>query len=237
MSTAAMYLIEVLPADNDSSRRYIKENNLGGFTIIEEDDTENDKDMLIYMPNGPIKAGFIFYPGAKVEYSAYEALMAECASEGILCVVVEMPFNLAVLNITKGMDVIKEFPYVENWYIGGHSLGGSMSANCAATYPEYFKGLVFLAAYSTVDVSEFRVLSMYGTNDEVMEKENYEKYRENLPSDFSNRLTEIKIEGGNHAYFGMYNKGVQKGDGIATISNDEQIRIAARSIIDFILTE
>lgn len=237
MSTIAMYLIEVLPADSNRAKDYIKEYNLGGFTITEEDNVENDKDMLIYRPTGEIKAGFIFYPGGKIEYSAYEALMAECASNGILCVVVEMPFNLAVLNINKAMDVVEEFPYVDNWYIGGHSLGGSMSASCAATYPEKFKGIVFLAAYSTVDLSDFRVLSIYGTNDEVMERENYEKYRKNLPNDFSGKLTEVKINGGNHAYFGMYNNGIQKGDGVATITNSEQIHITALEIIDFILTE
>ena len=235
MSTVAMYLLEVYPADTNRIEDYIEEHDLTGVTVIEEDDQENDKDMLIFLPEGEIKAGFIFYPGGKVDYAAYTPLMAECANKGILCVVVEMPFNLAVFGLTKGMNVIEEFPEVENWYIGGHSLGGSMAANCASTYPDSFKGVVLLAAYSTADITNFPVLSVYGKNDKVMEMSNYDKYRENLPSDYSDKFIEKVIAGGNHAYFGMY--GEQKGDGEAAIENSEQIRLTSLEIINFILTE
>ena len=46
--------------------------------------------------------------------------------------------------------------------------------------------------------------------------EKYEQGKEFLPEDF----TEVYISGGNHAQFGNY--GVQKGDGTASISADEQ---------------
>jgi hypothetical protein len=46
-------------------------------------------------------------------------------------------------------------------------------------------------------------------------------------------FTEQVIEGGNHAYFGMY--GEQKGDGAATITNLEQITTTANYIIEFII--
>ena len=62
-----------------------------------------------------------------------------------------------------------------------------------------------------------------------MNKSKYEKYRKNLPEDF----TEMKIEGGCHAYFGMY--GEQDGDGKPTITAEEQIRTTAEYINNFIL--
>ena len=43
-------------------------------------------------------AGFIFYPGGKVGYTAYAPLMLALAEQDILCVLLEMPFNLAVLD-------------------------------------------------------------------------------------------------------------------------------------------
>ena len=43
--------------------------------------------------------GLIFYPGGKVEYTAYLPLMESLAQKGILCVLVRMPFNLAVLDV------------------------------------------------------------------------------------------------------------------------------------------
>ena len=57
---------------------------------------------LITRPEGrdPV-AGLIFYPGGKVEHTAYTPLMEALASEGILCVLVEMPFRLAVLDVNN----------------------------------------------------------------------------------------------------------------------------------------
>jgi hypothetical protein len=53
---------------------------------------KHDNNTVVYLPEKPT-SGFIFYPGGKVEYTAYEPLMKELASEGVLCVLIEMPFN------------------------------------------------------------------------------------------------------------------------------------------------
>ncbi len=105
-----------------------------------------------------------------------------------------------------------------------------MAASYISSHEEDFKGLILLAAYSTADLKEtgLRVLSLYGSEDGVLKMDSYEKYRDNLPEDF----TEIMIPGGCHAYFGSY--GPQKGDGTPQISNEEQIRFTADAIGDFI---
>ena len=56
------------------------------------------------------------------------------------------------------------------------------------------------------------VISIYGSNDEVLNMGSYEKNKKNLPDSFE----EYVIDGGCHAYFGNY--GEQKGDGEASIS-------------------
>ena len=76
--------------------------------------------------------------------------------------------------------------------------------------------------------SDLDVLSVFGSEDRVMNREKYEKYKSNLPSNFF----EFEIEGGCHAYFGMY--GEQKGDGVATITAEEQILKTAEYISKFI---
>ena len=140
-----------------------------------------------------------------------------------------MPQNLALFGINKGVDAVKYFPEVEDWYIGGHSLGGSMAAYCASGNEDIFKGVVLLGAYSTTDISDKEVLCVYGSEDSVMKLKKYNKNKDNLPNDF----TEFVILGGNHAYFGMY--GEQKKDGTATITNAEQINQTADAITKFIL--
>jgi hypothetical protein len=174
--------------------------------------------------------GFIFYPGGKVEFSAYEPLMYELALNGITCVLLEMPFNLAVFNVNAADKVIDYFPNVSSWYIGGHSLGGSMAATYLEKNYNKFDGLILLGSYSTSNLknTDLKVLSIYGSEDKVMNKEKYLKYKDNLPNDF----TEVIIEGGCHAYFGMY--GNQDGDGVSKIDVFEQISLTSLYINDFI---
>ena len=47
--------------------------------------------MAVFLPRGGSDTGLIFYPGGKVEYSAYAPLLYRCAEMGITCVLVEMP--------------------------------------------------------------------------------------------------------------------------------------------------
>ena len=186
---------------------------------------------LVAYPEGETIAGFIFYPGGKVEYDAYEPLMREIASHGVLCVLVEMPFNLAVFDVSAADRYKNRFPEVSSWYVGGHSLGGSMAASYVKGSSGYC-GLILLAAYSTEDLSDksISVLSVYGSEDGVLDGKKYNKYKKNLPSGFE----EIVIDGGNHAYFGSY--GEQAGDGMATLSREEQTILSALHIVRFITT-
>ena len=183
----------------------------------------------IVEPENPA-AGLIFYPGGKVEYTAYIPLMQPLASEGIMCVLVEMPFNLAVFDINAAEGIQEQYPEIEDWYIGGHSLGGSMAAAYLEKHPDDFEGLILLGSYSTADLSavDIDVLSVYGSKDTVLNAEKYAENKSNLPEHFH----EVVIDGGCHAYFGMY--GPQEGDGIPDINNETQIAITAEAIADVI---
>lgn len=184
------------------------------------------KDYTIY-GNSNSETGFIFYPGGKVEALAYEPILSKLAEKGVCCVLVEMPCNLAVFDSNAAGNVMKDLPKIENWYIGGHSLGGAMATSFAAEHQEDLDGVVLLAAYPT-DELEIPVLSIYGSEDGVLNKE---KYNDSIG--LSQNLTEIVIKGGNHAQFGNY--GDQSGDGEAQISKEDQWDETARQIEEFIL--
>ena len=180
---------------------------------------------LVFYP-AAYDSAVIFYPGSKVEALAYIPLMESLAREGVLTVLMPMPFNLAVLAKNAAEGIPEQFPEVENWYMAGHSLGGSMAASFAAENTAWVDGLVLLAAYSTDPVA-LPVLSIYGSSDGVMNQEKYQRYRPNLP-----KLTEQIIDGGNNAGFGFY--GPQEGDGEATISREEQIARTAELMAEFV---
>lgn len=173
-----------------------------------------------------VKAGLIFYPGGLVDHAAYAPLMEMLMERGILCLLTEMPFDLAVLDADAAEGLIGKHPEVSRWLIGGHSLGGAMAADYAAKHPQDYEGLVLLGAYAQADLSktELSILSIFGSEDGVMNRGKYEEYLDHYPK----RFEEIVIEGGNHAQFGDYGK--QKGDGAARITAKEQQKQTADAI-------
>lgn len=219
----ATYVSDYYRADMTAIEAF---SNLGAPEQITLDDGT-----IIFEPKNA-KIGFIFYPGGKVEHTAYIPLMKSLSSMGVMCALVKMPFNLAVLDINAADEIRHSFPQIEKWYIGGHSLGGSMAASYVAEHADEFDGLALLGSYSTTDLTStgLDVLSIYGSEDKVMNREKYKESKINLPSS----LHEEIINGGNHAFFGMY--GAQEGDGTPSISNSDQIYKTALIIYLFMLS-
>ncbi|ORX42082.1 hypothetical protein BCR36DRAFT_587483, partial [Piromyces finnis] len=197
----------------------------------------NDKDEVTvkkidtgYFFDGPgTENALIFYPGGKVEETAYAEILHGIAKQGIDCFLVKMPFRMALFSINKANKVIENNSDkgYKNWYIAGHSLGGAMAGYFVNSYSEKVNGFALLAAYSTKPIPEsVHVLSIVASNDKVLQWEKYNDYKKNLPS---NNFNEIIIQGGNHGQFGDYGK--QKGDGEATISLEEQHKQIIEAII------
>ena len=182
-----------------------------------------------FIPTRGAKTALIFYPGGKVDYLAYSPLMAQLAKNGILCILVHMPGNLAVLDPDAADRYRSLYPEIKDWYIGGHSLGGVCAAEHLKKEYENYKGLILLGSYSTADLSDtkLKTLSLYGSKDQILDREEYEKNKDNLPS-----LTEYEITGANHSQFGDY--GLQKGDGKATVSRERQMDLTVQWIRFFI---
>ncbi len=177
--------------------------------------------IVIQAPATPNDTALIFYPGAKVEHLAYLPILDKIVkSTGITCILVRMPFNMAIFHANAATKVMDQFPEIKNWYIGGHSMGGAMASYYASRNQERIQGLILLGAYIYGEYPAEDALTVYGTfNTSVAEKINY---TENI----------VVIEGGNHAQFGNYGK--QKRDPDATISSEEQQDIAVEAIKEFI---
>ena len=188
--------------------------------------TQDDGDIVFAPASGTSTEGLVFYPGGKVDQRAYAPLMRACAQRGFTCVLVRMPFNLAVLDQDAAAGEQDAFPEVSRWYIGGHSLGGAMAASYAAGHAGEYEGLLLCAAYSTKDLSGtgLAVESVYGTADGVLNRESYDRYRSNAP-----QMVEDAIEGGCHSYFGDY--GLQDGDGQPAITREEQLERTADDLV------
>ena len=172
------------------------------------------------------EAALVFYPGAKVEETAYAPLLHGLAREGVDACLVKMPLRFAFLGIDSADAVMKRHDYAR-WIIGGHSLGGSMAVEYAARHPDRVDGVVLLGSYGqkALDESVFE-LSVYGTEDGLATRRDIEKNRAIAPP----RYYEHAIQGGNHAQFGNY--GIQSGDGAASVSAGDQQAETIRAILD-----
>ena len=191
------------------------------------------QDPIVFRPEADVDV-LVFYPGGKVGKRSYAPLAQECAKRGMVFVLVDMPFNMALLDMDADDDVADQLVNVDDRYLGGHSLGGVSACMHVARCGQDYKGLVLLAAYSTEDLtaSGLDVLSIYGSEDGVL---NMQRYRECLPNLGEAHVEELIIQGGNHAGFADY--GVQSGDGQASISNDEQMAQTADAISRFMTKE
>ncbi len=165
-------------------------------------------------------AGLIFYPGGKVEETAYLPLLEQLRQGGLTCVLVKMPFRLAVFDIRAADAVYAQFPAISHWYLAGHSLGGAMASSYVAGNEGKLAGLILLGAYPVND-SPIPTLAIYGSEDVKLDR-----------SKLTAVAGKLELAGGNHAYFGNY--GEQAGDGTATISREAQQAQAVSAILAFV---
>ncbi|MBT2570572.1 alpha/beta hydrolase [Planococcus sp. ISL-110] len=179
---------------------------------------ESDGEGLIFQPESPNGKGVILYQGAKVEKEAYAYLGQSLSDQGFVVSIPQLPLNFGILGSGTADAVIEEHPEVEEWFLGGHSLGGVAASFYAEDPSPKLAGLYFLGAYPAGDFSEsgLPMLSIYGSQDGLSTIEDIEASREL----FSDDSVFVEIEGGNHAQFGLY--GEQKSDNPAEITPIEQ---------------
>lgn len=179
---------------------------------------QNEKNgYFLFQPeNQQTSNGMILYPGAKVDPKAYAYLAEQMTQKGVTVVIPKMPFNLAIAGINKADTIISERDEIKNWFIGGHSLGGAAAAIYAYEHQENVKGLFLLAAYPTdssdFSNSHFPILTIYAEKDALTTLNDIQEKKHLL----SKNTVYYKINGGNHAQFGIY--GEQKGDNNADIN-------------------
>lgn len=208
---------------------YYPAENVASSALLSDDTVKVKQVDTGWFFDGPSEdTALIFYPGAKVEETAYAPLLHQLAQNGMDVFLVKMPFRLATLSPYRAEAVRKAYDY-DKWYISGHSLGGCCAAMEAAKYPAEFDGIIFLAAYPDNDLGDdLDTLFIYGSEDTVLNHERYTAYKSNAPD----TAQEYVIEGGNHAQFGSYGK--QQNDGDADITPEEQIRQTVEQITAFV---
>ncbi|AIQ47365.1 hypothetical protein R70723_16815 [Paenibacillus sp. FSL R7-0273] len=188
-----------------------------------------------FEPQGAEAVGpnIIFYPGGLVDPASYSPLARTLAEQGHRVYIAKMPLNLAIFGQNKADSFIAEHPD-EAYVIGGHSLGGAFASRYAADHSDKLEGIFYLASYAddggSLSATGLSALQITGTADGVLNWEEWEKTKANLPAD----TAFISIDGGNHGQFGSY--GMQKGDNAPEITEDEQLQNVVQALDEWFIT-
>ncbi|MDY4047489.1 alpha/beta fold hydrolase [Negativibacillus massiliensis] len=199
---------------------YYRAEDVALEVLAQNDGIVTQDNLTILSPSYQSDTAIIFYPGAKVEAEAYLPLLDQIRQTGITCILVDMPFHMAIFDSDAAEDVMTQFPEIEHWYLAGHSMGGAMASKFAAEHPDEVDGLILMGAYIYGDYPDEDTLTIYGSLNQSVE--DHIDYTENI----------VEIEGGNHAQFGNY--GLQKGDPMAEISAEEQQKQTVEAIEAFL---
>lgn len=175
--------------------------------------------------------GFVFYPGARVAPDAYYSTLAPLVTQANVTVFIpKMPLNMALLDADAAETIRTHHPGIRTWFVGGHSLGGVAACQYANSHANDLRGLVLFASYCNANVSDepLAVLSITGSADTVLNRDNYRTGRTRLPPNATFR----EIQGLNHTQFGSYRG--QRGDSPAPLSYEEAHRRLAEVLIPWL---
>lgn len=176
------------------------------------------------------KEAIIFYPGGKVQPLAYLPLWNEVSKAGYTVFVPTMPMDLAVFGVNAATHIREKNQDIEIWHLAGHSLGGAMAVEYLKKSSRGFKSLILLGSYPASDLSGL-TLSTLSIKEELGlegELEKAQETKDKLPEGAIFRI----MTGANHAQFGRY--GIQKGDGTALLSPEEQTEQTKIWILEFL---
>lgn len=184
--------------------------------------TSHEVGIVIEPVEGGTGEGLVFIPGARVDPYAYLYKLSGVAEASGLTVVITKPtLNLAFFDQRPLSTFTALAPGVDEWYVGGHSLGGVRACQLAApgaSEPQPV-GLMLFGSYCANDLagSGLAALSISGEHDGLSTPDKIAAAAGLLPdgAEF------VELEGANHADFGDY--GVQPGDGVST-RDDAELR-------------
>lgn len=175
----------------------------------------------------PVRTGFVFFPGAGVDVTAYAPEARAIAAQGYLVILVPVPGRAALGSQDRAAEVIAAHPEIMRWVIGGHSMGGAAAGLFFAAHEDLVQGLMLWAAYPEAgdEIASGLVYLIYGTRDGLATPTMVAEHRRLLPSD----TQYVELNGADHNQFGWYES--EPTDQVASISRaTQQVLVAGATV-------
>ena len=220
----AIWLVVGVPADGDAYAAVAADSDL-------EIDDHGGVLELRPAANSPT-VGVVFYPGARIDHTAYAATWAPVVeATGVAVFVPRMPFNLAPFAADRIESIRAANPAIDTWLLGGHSMGGFAALDFVTDHPgAELAGLVLWASAgpprtdpSAIDVP---TLTVAGELDDVIPLDAIERSEER----FAAVGELVVVPGMTHSQFGRY-----RADAVVDGRSDEDTQAdLTRAVIDFL---
>lgn len=184
----------------------------------------------VFIDSAASDKAVIYYPGCKVEYTAYVPFCYELAKQGYDVFIVKVKLNFALFDKAAGQKIMDKYNY-GSWILMGHSMGGIAISDFAAEKGNEVSGLVLLGAHGTADLTNTDIVTLvlYGSEDTVVQRKKVEKGRSFLAKE--GNYHEVEIPGGNHANWANY--GTQAMDSEPKITKEQQFKLGIDEIVKY----
>jgi hypothetical protein len=223
--------LDALESSDDVTVETVEVDSWDGLSPAEPDDNI----YYVFVPKGTVpRDAFIILPGGNCDPKAYAPAAHAIAAKKYLTVIVPMPNCVAIGGRGRADKIIEDFAEIENWVIGGHSVGGTAACIYADNHST-IDGVVIWASLSPggLEDTDMKVLTLYGSNDGRVGPEDVLANAGALPADTIFK----EIEGGNHTQFGYFDTtpdSYMTEDNAATITLENQQNIIVRETVDFL---
>jgi pimeloyl-ACP methyl ester carboxylesterase len=198
-----------------------------------------ESDMYVrFQPAAAAKKALMILPGCPADPHAYAPLARQVAEQGVLSVIVKVPYRCAPLASHQALLRQRIAGVIDScfdcaWTLAGHSRGARHALEIARALPKgRLASLILIASTHPREESyaslEMPVLKILASEDGVAPLNDALALRDLLPA--ASRW-EV-IDGGNHAQFGYY--GYQLWDKPATITREQQHDRAAALVMSAI---
>lgn len=164
--------------------------------------------------------GFIYHTATFYDERAYAPIARELAKSGYPAFILDVPLSLAFLTPFRADLVIRNYPDIKAWVVGGHGIGGAV-ASCYAQRRN-MDGLALFSSYPFPLFNNFKrtdieAISLWGSLDGITSRQQWEDGKLALPDD----ALFIEIEGANHSNMAWLSSTVCN-DNVGTISRNDQ---------------
>lgn len=191
---------------------------------------DKDDNLVLRPYNTSKKESIIIYPSSGIEPKGYIGLGRKLAARGYKVVIAKIPMNYPFFSFDKANKIISANSKDEKWYLVSHNTSGEVAAKVAAGNKKIV-GVVFMGTYPLNDELKLinePVLTIWGTNDGVLDFSKFSTYKSNLPAS----AEFMEIVGGNNTNFADVN--LITGDREARTGTSIQQDMSAKRIDRFI---